>query len=77
MTDDAEIKRISQELVGMFAQMTGPTADLTRAVVNARIDCLLDAYKRFSAAGWPDYVIVPVMVALAGGRDSKFEKASG
>ncbi len=73
MTDDEEIKRVTQEVVGMFAQMTGPTADLMRAAGNARVDVLIDAYKRFEQAGWPTYLIQPVLVALAGGR-AKIEK---
>ena len=68
MTEDEEVKRVVQEILALFSQMTGPTADLTRALINARVDALIDARKRMLDAGWETYLIAPVLVALAGGH---------
>lgn len=69
-----EVRELAKAMIEMFAQMTGPTSDLIRASMAARVDGLVDAHKRFAAAGWPTYLEAPVLVALAGGRSLPAEK---
>ena len=42
----------------------GPTADLIRAKMAAEVDGLCDAYIKFTAAGWPQWMINSIMLGL-------------
>ncbi|HET9613732.1 MAG TPA: hypothetical protein VFP22_02875 [Candidatus Limnocylindrales bacterium] len=69
MSDEIrETEELKRLLLEMFAQMTGPTADLIRATMAARTDGLIDAYKRMSSAGLPEFVFMPLLTAMAGGK---------
>lgn len=45
----------------------GPTGDMTRAVIAAKVDGLIDARKRFVAAGWPEWLIHSALTAFITG----------
>lgn len=78
MTDDEELDRIRQKIIAelpqMMASMIGPSADYTRAMINAKVDSLIEARKSFRQAGWESWVEVPVLIALAGGTQTTMGK---
>ncbi len=60
-TEKEEMVRL---IVQSMSSMIGPTADLVRARMAAEVDGLIDAQKRFKAAGWPDWMINSIMLGL-------------
>jgi hypothetical protein len=67
LTDD-ERHELIESITMMLTSTIGPTGDLHRAVIAAKVDGLIDARKRFLAAGWPEWLIQSVLVAFITNR---------
>lgn len=60
----AENEELIRLIVQSMASMVGPTADMIRAKMAAEVDGLVDAQKKFSAAGWPEWMVNSIMLGL-------------
>lgn len=56
-----------EELLAVLREMTGTTHDMVESVLNAKVDAVIEGYKRMSAASMPEWMVAEVLVALAGG----------
>ena len=62
--DEREMRMVEEMIARMFRQMTGPLSDMTRALMSAQVDGLIDARRKFAAEGWEDRMISEAMGLL-------------
>lgn len=71
MTPD-ERRELIEAVTGAMSASVGPTGDLHRAVMSAKVDGLIDARQRFINAGWPDWMVYAAVMALITGASAPY-----
>lgn len=63
-----ERKEMVEAVAASIIHMTGPMGDLTRAMMAAKVDGLIDARQRMVQAGWPEWMVHAAMMAFITGE---------
>jgi hypothetical protein len=62
-----ERQELAEAVTAAMMSMIGPTGDMQRAIISAKVDGLIDARKRFLAAGWPEWLIHSALMSFIAG----------
>lgn len=65
-----ERREMAETIVQSMTSMIGPTSDMQRSIVAAKVDGLIDARKRFVEAGWPEWLIHAALMTFITGQST-------
>jgi len=72
---DEETRKLQELFTTMFASMTGPISDMTRSLMAAYADGLVDARKAMLAAGFPEWMIHDLLLGMIGATKETLRKS--
>jgi len=72
--DDKEAREVQELFTTLIASMTGPISDMTRSLMAAYTDGLIDARKAMLAAGFPDWMIHDLLLGMLGSTKESLRK---
>lgn len=65
-----ERREFSEAIVEAMTSRIGPMHDMTKSLMAAQVDGLIDARRSFVNAGWPEWLILATLEAMITGRRS-------
>lgn len=72
-----ERRELIEAVTGAMSASIGPTGDMHRAVMAAKVDGLIDARKRLVGAGWPEWMIHAALMAFITGQATPYVLTAG